>query len=132
MMNKALYTMRRPKIMMARRCRKGDCTITRGSTTHTTRHTTGVTTLQIRFLRSLTLFFDNFFDLLVLVVVVLAWVGNFVFENLDELVEDDCDDGAGRGAHPVDPVFGIEDAGYDAGAEGARGIERAAGVVDTD
>jgi hypothetical protein len=48
------------------------------------------------------------------------------------LVEDNGNDSADCGAHPVDPVFRVEDASYDAGAEGAGRIERAAGVVDAD
>lgn len=71
-------------------------------------------------------------NVLVLIIVVLSRIGNLVLQHLDELVEDDCDDGAQARADPVDPVFDIEDAGYDARPEAARGIERAAGVVHTD
>jgi len=107
-------------------------TVTRGSAAHATRHTTRIPPFEIRFLTALSLLFNDFLNFLVLVVVVLTRVGDFVFEDLDELVEDDGDDGAGCGAYPVDPVFGVEDAGYDAGAEGAGGVEGAAGVVDAD
>ena len=107
-------------------------TVTRGSAAHATRHTTRIPPFEIRFLAALPLLFNDFLDFLVFIVVVLTGVGDFVFEYLDELVEDDGDDGAGCGAHPVDPVFVVEDAGYDAGAEGAGGVERAAGVVDAD
>jgi len=112
--------------------RQRDSTVTRVSTAHATRHTTRIPAFKIRLLTALSLLFNDFFNFLVFVVVVLAGVGDFVFEYLDELVEDDGDDGAGCGAHPVDPVFGVEDAGYDAGAEGAGGVEGAAGVVDAD
>jgi hypothetical protein len=70
--------------------------------------------------------------LLVLVVVVLARVRDFVLEHLDELVEDDGDDGAEPRSNPVDPVLDVEDACYDAGPEAARGVQGAACVVDAD
>jgi len=130
MVNKPLHTMHSPKIMMARGRRQRNRTVSRVSTTHATSHTTRIPPFEIRFLTSLSLLFNDFLDFLVLVVVVLTRVGDFVLEDLDELVEDDSDDGAGCGADPVDPVFGVEDAGHDAGAEGAGGVERAAGVVD--
>ena len=87
------------------------------------------------------------------VVVVLAWVGDFVFEHLDEFVEHDCHYGAKTGSDPysfisrrvwqevcgkvkerltVDPMFSIEGAGDDARTETASGVERAAGVVYAD
>jgi hypothetical protein len=132
MMNKALHTMHSPEIMMGVWCGERHAAIARRPTTHTARHTARIATFQIWLLAPLAHLFNLFFDFLVFVVVVLAWIGDFVFEDLDELVEDNCDDGAGCGAYPVDPVFRVEDAGYNAGAEGAGGIERAASVVDAD
>lgn len=87
---------------------------------------------QVWFLRSLPNLFNLLFDLLVLVVVILTGVRDLVLEDLDELVEDNGNDGADCGAHPIDPVFRVEDASYDAGAEGAGRVERAASVVDAD
>lgn len=69
---------------------------------------------------------------LVLVIVVLAWVGNLVLENLDELVEGDGEDCACAGTNPVDPVLLVPDAGDDAGPKGACGVERAACIVYAD
>jgi hypothetical protein len=132
MMNKALHTMHSPEIVMGVRGRQGHTAITRRTTAHTARHTARIATFQIRLLAPLAHLFNLVFDFLIFVVVVLAWVGDFVLEDFDELVEDDCDDGARCGAYPVDPVFRVEDAGYNAGAEGAGGIERAASVVDAD
>lgn len=63
------------------------------------------------------------------VVVVLARVGGFVFEDLDEFVEAGGDDGAEDGAKPVDPVVVVEAVVDDCWAEGARGVEGAAGEV---
>jgi hypothetical protein len=34
------------------------------------------------------------------VVVILPWVGNFVFEHLDEFVEEDCQYGADAWSNP--------------------------------
>lgn len=60
-----------------------------------------------------------------------TYVGNFIFEHLDELVEDDRDDGASAWTDPVDPVFSVEDSGYNAWTEGPSWVQRATGVVDT-
>jgi hypothetical protein len=87
-------------------------------------------TLQIRFLTPFPNLLNLLFNLLVLVVIILARVRNFVFQDLDKLVEDDGNYGTRCGTNPVDPVFCVEDASYYAGAEGACGIERAACVVD--
>jgi hypothetical protein len=87
------------------------------------------------------------------VVVVLAWVSNFVFEHLDEFVKQDCHYGAKTWSDPysfvsrsawegvcgkwevrltVYPMFSIEDAGDDARAETASWVERATSIVYAD
>ena len=62
------------------------------------------------------------------VVEVLAGVRGLVFEKLDEAVEADGEEGAERGAQPVDPVVAREGSEDDGGAEGAGGVEGACGV----
>ena len=57
---------------------------------------------------------------------VLVRVRGLVFQNLDELVEPCGDDGAERGAEPVDPVVVYEAGVDDCGAEGARWVQTAA------
>lgn len=74
----------------------------------------------------------DFLGLALILVVVLSGIGNLVLQHLDELVEDDGNDGADARTNPVDPMLAVEDAGHDARAEAACGIERAAGVVDAD
>jgi len=86
----------------------------------------------VRTIRATVLVVVLLLDLSVLVIVVLARVGNLVLEDLDELVKDDGEDGADCWPGPVDPVLLVKDAGDDAGPETARGVERATGVVDAD
>lgn len=63
-------------------------------------------------------------------VAVLARVGHFVLEHLDEEVKGNGEDGAHAGAHPVDPVLGVELARDDAGTDAAGWVQRASSVVD--
>lgn len=86
----------------------------------------------IRTIRTTVIVVVLFFDLGILVIIILARVGNLVLEDLDELVEDDGEDGADCWSGPIDPVLLVEDAGDDTGPKTARGIERATGVVNTD
>ena len=53
-----------------------------------------------------------------------------VFERLDEFVEEDGEEGAADGTDPVDPLGGVEGVDCDCGAEGAGGVEGAAGPED--
>lgn len=68
--------------------------------------------------------------LLILIIIILPRIRNLILKNLNQLVKHDSHDGADAGPHPVDPVLLVEDAGGDAGAEGARRVQGAAGVVD--
>lgn len=69
---------------------------------------------------------------LILIIIILARIRHLVLEHLDELVEHHRKHGPQAGPHPVDPVLDVEDARDDAGPEAARGVERAARVVDAD
>ena len=61
---------------------------------------------------------------------ILIGIGGFVLQDLDELVETCCYDGAEDGTEPVDPVVRDEYHINDSGPKGAGGIEAAAGEVD--
>lgn len=67
----------------------------------------------------------EFFSRVVMIgsVIVLAWVRDFVLEDLDELVEDDGQDGADARSNPVDPVVVVKDTGYDTGTERTCGVQ---------
>lgn len=58
------------------------------------------------------------------VVVVLAWVGGLVFEDLDEFVETGGDYGSEDRAEPVDPVVVVERVVDDSWTEGTCRIKR--------
>lgn len=62
---------------------------------------------------------------ILLLVEVLAGVGSFVFEKLDQAVEQCCNDGAEGRAKPVDPVSARETSEDDRGTEGAGGVKGA-------
>lgn len=60
---------------------------------------------------------------------VLTRISLLIMEELDEVIVARSDKCAEEGADPVDPVVALEGGGGDAGREGARWVERAAGVV---
>lgn len=63
-------------------------------------------------------------------IAVLIWVGGFVFEDLDELVEAGSNNGTKDRSNPVDPVVigkGVVD---DCWAEGSSRVEGSTGKVD--
>lgn len=74
----------------------------------------------------------NLLDLLILIVIVLSWIGYFILQHLDELVEHHRDDGAETWTYPVDPVLDVKHSGDDTRTKAARGIEGATRVVDAD
>ena len=67
----------------------------------------------------------------VLLVVILTRVGNLVFQDFDELVEDNRDEGANWGSDPVDPLV-CPYACESSGTKRASRVQGAASVVDTD
>ena len=64
-------------------------------------------------------------DLCLLLVEVLAGVGSFVLQELDEAVEADGEKGTENGTKPVYPVVAWESAEGDARAEGTGWVQRA-------
>lgn len=60
---------------------------------------------------------------LIATVVILAWIGDFVLEDLDELVEEESEDSTDARTDPVYPVVFVEDAGYNTGTEGTGRVE---------
>lgn len=63
-------------------------------------------------------------------VEVLARVGRLVLERFDQAVQDDGEERAEGRADPVDPMIAVERVRDDVWAEGARGVQAAAGEVD--
>lgn len=64
-------------------------------------------------------------------VDVLVWVGSFVFEDLDELVEAGCDDGTEDGSKPVDPVVAVKSMVDNCWAKRTGGVEGTSSEVNS-
>lgn len=59
------------------------------------------------------------------------WVGSLVLKTLNELVENGCDEGAGKRSDPIDPVIGGELMDNNSWTEGTCWVEGAAGPEHT-
>ena len=69
---------------------------------------------------------------LLLARLILPGIRNLILQNLDEPIEEHRNHRADRGPEPVNPVFFVEGALNDAGAEGAGGVESVVALATVD